>query len=68
MMTFIRGYDGIGRHARFRFSCLWRAGSTPVTRTTEKSVLNSFEVKSALFCYAGIFTLGYHTVQIYGVF
>ena len=30
------GYGGIGRRARFRFWCLWRAGSTPVIRTTEK--------------------------------
>ena len=27
------GYGGIGRHDRFRFYCLWRAGSSPVTRT-----------------------------------
>ena len=28
------GYGGIGRRARFRFWCLRRAGSSPVTRTT----------------------------------
>ena len=31
-----RGYDGIGRHARFKISCLCgRGGSTPPTPTTE---------------------------------
>ena len=32
----IRGYDGIGRHAGFRFLCFTRVGSNPTTRTTSK--------------------------------
>ena len=35
---FICGYDGIGRHAGFRFLCLRRAGSTPVTRTKNSKI------------------------------
>ena len=30
------GHDGIGRHARFRFSCFQRWGSSPHARTTSE--------------------------------
>ena len=32
--SLICGYGGIGRRDRFRFYCQWRAGSSPVTRTS----------------------------------
>ena len=35
-----RGYGGIGRRARFRFWCPRRAGSSPVTRTSKKTLWN----------------------------
>ena len=31
---FLRACDGIGRHARFRFSCFQRVGSSPFRRTS----------------------------------
>ena len=34
------GYGGIGRRARFRFWCPRRAGSSPVTRTSKKTLWN----------------------------
>ena len=43
--------DGIGRHARFRFSCFQRVGSSPFRRTKKKRQFSTGSCRFFLYFY-----------------